>query len=115
MTMLATEPSHASSRRRFSLGDSARYRWAVASRAVAAIGGGYALSALCAAALSLLLPLARVEAVLTGTLAAFVIYPCAVMWAFAARTAWLAWAGLAVPSAVAGAAVWLAVRSGGAA
>lgn len=115
MNLLATASQDASSRRRFSLTDGARYRLAVASRAVAAIGGGYVLAALCGAALSLLLPLVRVEAVLTGTLASFVVYTCAVMWAFAARTAWLAWAGLAVPSAVAGAAVWLAVRGGGAA
>ena len=115
MNLLATASQDASSRRRFSLTDGARYRLAVASRAVAAIGGGYVLAALCGAALSLLLPLVRVEAVLTGTLASFVVYTCAVMWAFAARTAWLAWAGLAVPSAVVGAAVWLAVRGGGAA
>ena len=48
-----------------------RYRLAVASRAAAAIAGGYAVAALSAAALALALPawtgMARSEAVLTGT------------------------------------------------
>lgn len=76
-----------------------RRRLAVVSRAIAAIGGGYALGALAAAALSLWLPGPRAEAVLTGTLASFVVFACAAMWVFAARTAWRAWAGLAVPAA----------------
>jgi len=115
MNLQATDSPHAAPRRRLVLSAAARYRWAVASRAVAAIGGGYGLSALCAATLSLFLPIERPEAVLTGTLAAFVVYPCAVMWVFAARTAWQAWLWLAVPCAVLGAALWLALRSGGAA
>lgn len=84
----------------------ARYRLAVAARAIAAIGGGYALSALAAIALSLHLPLHRAEAVITGTLAAFVLYTVAVMWAFAARTAWRAWIGLAAPCLVLAAWLW---------
>ncbi len=73
-----------------------RYRLAVAARAVAAIAGGYALAALSAAALSVALPLSRPEASLTGTLASFGAYACAVMWVFAARTALWAWLGLLV-------------------
>ena len=79
------------------------YRLGVASRALAAIGGGYVVAALAAAVLSLWLPIARVEATLAGTLASFVVYVCAVMWVFAARSAWRAWLGLAVPAAVLGA------------
>nr|WP_184532598.1 DUF3649 domain-containing protein [Variovorax sp. Sphag1AA] len=79
------------------------YRLAVASRAIAAIAGGYALSALTAAALALWLPLSRIEAALTGTLLSFVVYVCAVMWVFAARNAWHAWFGISVPIAVLGA------------
>lgn len=71
----------------------------MASRAVAAIGGGYALGALAAAALSLWLPGPPAEAVLTGTLASFLVFACAALWAFAARTAWRAWVGLAAPAA----------------
>lgn len=93
----------------------ARYRLAVASRATAAIGGGYALSALAAMAMALYLPLHRAEAVITGTLASFVFYTGAVIWAFAARTAWSAWGGLALPSLLLACGLWLAQGMGGAA
>ena len=84
-----------------------RHRIDVALRAVAGIGGGYLLSSLCAAALALFLPLARAEAVITGTLASFVIYTCAVMWAFAARSARAAWLGLGLPALGAGLVAWM--------
>jgi hypothetical protein len=80
-----------------------RYRLGVASRAVAAIGGGYVLGALASASLALFLPTNRLEASLTGTLASFIVYALAVMWVFAARTAWRAWLGLLIPCAVLGA------------
>ncbi|WP_444813320.1 DUF3649 domain-containing protein [Variovorax saccharolyticus] len=86
-------------------------RLAVASRALAAIGGGYAVAALSAAVLALWLPLERVEATLAATLASFVIHVCAVMWVFAARSAWRAWLGLAVPAALLG--VLLLARQAG--
>lgn len=75
------------------------YRLGVASRAVAAIGGGYALSALAATVMALYLPGSRVEAALAGMLASFAIYTGAVMWVFAVRTAWHAWLGLLIASA----------------
>lgn len=93
----------------------ARYRLAVASRALAAIGGGYALSALAATAAALYLPLHRAEAVITGTLASFVVYTCAVLWAFAARSAWRAWGGLALPCLLLAGGLWLAHGAGAAA
>lgn len=83
-----------------------RHRIDVALRAVAGIGGGYGLSALCAAALALFLPLARAESVITGTLLSFVVYTGAVMWAFAARSALRAWLGLAAPALPLGLALW---------
>lgn len=110
-TSMPAEPKPAKVR----LGTPLRYRLAVASRALAAIVGGYVLSALVAIAMALWLPLARAEAVITGTLASFVVYTCAVMWVFAARDAWRAWAGLAAPSAVLAIVLWVAQRSGGAA
>jgi len=83
-----------------------RYRAGVAVRAVAAIGGGYALSGLWSAAIALYLPASPGEAAVTATLVAFVIYPCAVMWVFAMRSAARAWLGLliaaALPAAVLG-------------
>jgi hypothetical protein len=80
------------------LSQPARTRIDVALRAVAAVGGGYLLAALTAAVLGLHLPMSRVDAVAAGTLFALVVYPCAVMWCFAARTAARAWLGLAVPA-----------------
>lgn len=77
-----------------------RYRAGVAVRALAAIPGGYALSAAWAAALALILPTVRVEAALTATMTALVIYPCAVMWCFGARTALRAIAGLLIAGAL---------------
>lgn len=84
-----------------------RYRLAVLSRTVAAIGGGYGLSALVAAALAVSLPTTRAEAAMTGTLAAFVVYPVAVMWVFATANALRAWTGLALAALLPGAVVVL--------
>ncbi|BDB26143.1 DUF3649 domain-containing protein [Cupriavidus sp. P-10] len=75
-----------------------RYRAGVASRAVAAIAGGYALAALSTAALAVSLPLPRPEAVTAATLLSFAVYAAAAVWVFAVRHAWRAWAGLALPA-----------------
>ncbi|MDN2708537.1 DUF3649 domain-containing protein [Janthinobacterium sp. SUN118] len=76
------------------------YRLGVASRSVAAIAGGYLLAALVTMLLSVSLPMARSEAVMTATLLSFAIYTCAVMWVFATASALRAWLGLAIPAAV---------------
>lgn len=76
---------------------------ALASRIVAALFGGYGLAALASVA-ALALPLDRPQAVLTGMQASFLVYAVAVIWVFAARSAWRAWSGLlivAVPLALA--------------
>ena len=88
------------------------YRGAVLVRAVAAIGGGYGVAALWAAAIATWLPASKVEAALTGTLIALVVYPCAVMWCFAARSAVRAWVGLALVAILPACA--LALHGGGA-
>jgi len=94
-----------------------RYRLGVASRAIAAIAGGYGVAALSAAALALCLPaafgMARSEAAMTGTLASFIVFALAVMWVFAARTAWRAWSGLVIAAVVPGSLVLLLTRAGG--
>ena len=72
-------------------------RAAVLSRLLAALLGGYALSALLTAVLALHLPLEPSEAVLVGTMLSFLVYALAVMWAFAARHALRAWTGLLAP------------------
>lgn len=79
-----------------------RYRLGVASRAVAAIVGAYAVAAASTAVLSLALPMPRVDAVMTATLLSFTVYTCAVIWVFAARDALRAWLGIGVPTVVMG-------------
>ncbi|SFP44084.1 Protein of unknown function [Variovorax sp. OK605] len=94
-----------------------RYRLGVASRAVAAIAGGYGVAALSAALLALCLPalfgMARSEAAMTGTLASFLVFAIAVMWVFAARTALRAWSGLAIAAVPMGLLLALLMRSAG--
>ena len=89
------------------------YRMAIASRAMAAILGGYAVAALATGCVSLVLAqwtgMARPEAVVTSTLLSFLWFALAVVWVFAADTAWRAWIGLIVPAAVL-ALGWLALR-----
>ncbi|MBW8774246.1 MAG: DUF3649 domain-containing protein [Stenotrophomonas sp.] len=86
-----------------------RYRGAVASRALAALGGGYLLaSALAAAVGAHLQPLlsdSRSEAAVAGVMLGFVAYASAFMTAFATRNAWRAWAGVLGPALALGATV----------
>lgn len=83
------------------------------SRIVAALFGGYALAALTSVA-AVALPMRRTEAVFTGMLLSFVVYALAVIWVFAVRSAWRAWAGLAVAAVPLLLAAW-PVWKGGAA
>jgi hypothetical protein len=79
-----------------------------AARIVAAVAGGYALAALVSVA-ALALPIAPVQAVLTGMLASFLVYAGAVVWSFAARSALRAWIGLllaAAPLALVAGPIW---------
>lgn len=85
----------------------AHYRWAVFSRAIAAVLGGYALAYIAAAGMSVWLPMARADAVLTATMLAFVIYALAVMWVFFAHNTLRAWAGIVVPTAVLAILFWI--------
>jgi hypothetical protein len=75
------------------------------SRIVAGLFGGYALAALCSVA-AVALPMAPTEAVLTGMLASFVVYVCAVVWVFAVRSATRAWVGLAIAALPLSLAAW---------
>ena len=90
----------------------AAYRLAVTSRALAAVVGGYLMASLAAVCLALWLPTSRVDAVITGMMSSFVFYLLAVLWCFACRTAWRAWCGVMLPSALfatlAGVGVWMA-------
>ncbi|MFJ1301381.1 DUF3649 domain-containing protein [Pseudomonadota bacterium AL_CKDN230030165-1A_HGKHYDSX7] len=84
-----------------------RYRFIVASRAVAAIGGGYLLASAVAAALAVWLPLSRLDAVVIAQLTSFVVYACAVIWVFATRTTVRAWVGVIAPALVFGLLYWV--------
>lgn len=88
--------------------DRARSVGPLISRIVAALFGGYALAALGSVAV-LALPASKPQAVLSGMLLSFIIYTCAVIWVFAVRSAWRAWAGLvlaAIPLLLAAWHVW---------
>ncbi|MGH8449450.1 DUF3649 domain-containing protein [Pseudomonas sp.] len=88
------------------------YRLAVTSRVLAAVVGGYLMASLASICLALWLPTSRADAVVTGMMSSFVFYLLAVLWCFACRTAWRAWAGVMVPSALfatlAGVGFWMA-------
>ncbi|SEK78404.1 Protein of unknown function [Stigmatella aurantiaca] len=62
----------------------------VALRVVAAALGGFALAYTATAFLSVWLPLARTDRVMFASLASFAVYTGAILYAFAARTAWRA-------------------------
>ena len=72
------------------------------SRVGAAAFGGYALTYACTAWLSVVLPLAKSEAVLTASMISFVIYTAAILWAFAATTPMGAWLVLLIATELLG-------------
>lgn len=72
----------------------------IASRAAAAILGGYLLASASILACAAVLPGLRAEAVMTTSLLSYAIYTGAALWAFAARSARRAWLGLLAPSTV---------------
>ncbi len=89
----------------------ARYRWAVASRSIAALFGGYALAAAWAICMSLWLQrfgMARMDAVTTAGILSFVVQVCAVIWVFAVTSMRRAWAGILIPTALLALGAWLA-------
>lgn len=106
--MEAASVSHTASEKRPKPGKcgavvSPRWRLAVASRVAAAVIGGYLLASLSSICLAQFLPLPRAEAVVLSMTLSFLVYLPAVLWCFACRTAWRAWWGLLLPSAVLGA------------
>lgn len=78
------------------------YRLAVTSRIVAALFGGYLMAALTSVCITQWVPMSRADAVVTGMLLSFLTYLLAVIWCFACRTAWRAWAGILLPAAILG-------------
>lgn len=84
----------------------------VGSRTVLALAGAYGVALVGAAALSVGLPLVRLDAALIALMAGFIIQLLGVLWVFAADTVLRALAGLVATACVLG--VWL-VQAGGAA
>ncbi|MEN5199202.1 DUF3649 domain-containing protein [Pseudomonas wadenswilerensis] len=87
------------------------YRLAVTSRSLAAVFGGYLLAAMASVCITLLLPVPRAEAVISGMMLSFLFYLVAFLWCFACRSAWQAWLGVLVPSLllamISGLAYWM--------
>ena len=94
--------------------DSARYRWAVASRVVAAFVGGYVLSSLLLLLLALVWPLPRAEAIGASTMVSFILYALIIIWAFSVKRLRTVWLGILSSSLLCGALVWWLMPGGGA-
>ncbi len=60
--------------------------------------GGYALASATTVLLSIALPMAPSEAVLTAMMSGIVVCACSALWAFASASAWKAWLGIAGPA-----------------
>jgi hypothetical protein len=82
---------------------------AIALRVAAAAIGGYALANTLSIALAAAFPLVRAEAALFALEISFVVHAGAVLWAFAARSAPAAWAGLLMATMLSGAVAWVLV------
>jgi hypothetical protein len=86
------------------------YRLRVASRALAAIGGGYALATACAVAGALgfqHLGLGRSDATMAASMLSFIAFAVVAMWCFGCATVQRAWLGWAVPTLLLAALAWL--------
>jgi hypothetical protein len=80
-------------------------RWALTSRVLAAVVGGYLFTSLVTLAVSLLLPLLgvpRAQGVLAATMGSFLVYAAVILAVFHARSAWRAWRGLLLASVLPG-------------
>lgn len=77
-------------------------QWEILARTVIGAGGGYLLSAGFAVSLAELLPMPRADAGLLATMLAFLVFACAVVWAFAGRTLRAVAIGVLVPALVFG-------------
>ncbi|MGE4303653.1 MAG: DUF3649 domain-containing protein [Novosphingobium sp.] len=74
------------------------YRLAVLSRTVAAIFGSYALAVTSTFAVAALV-MGR-DGIQLGAMIGFLLYTGGVIWCFATASAWRAWAGIAIATAL---------------
>lgn len=70
--------------------------WLTLSRITAALLGGYAFTYTFTAAVARLLPFDPIDAMITATLLSFVVYTLAILWAFACRSLFKVWVGVAL-------------------
>ena len=91
-------------------------RWAVFSRILAAILGGYALATSCALFIGQLLlsNAGKYQAIHIGLLLSFLVYACAAMWVFSLSNATKAWIGLIKWNLVFLLGTWLLMQFAGA-
>ena len=93
--------------------DSARYRWAVFSRVLAAFVGGYVLSSLLSLLLALLWPIPQAEAIGASTMLSFIFYALIIIWAFNTRRLRTVWLCILLSSVLCLALVWWLMPGGG--
>lgn len=70
------------------------------SRTLAGVAGGYGCAVLMTILLAKTVPADRAQALSAGMMSSFVVWVTVMIWAFAARTAFVAWLGVAIFAAV---------------
>lgn len=89
-----------------------RNRLHVLARAIAAIIGGYVVTALAVACLARMLPMRAAEASIAATLASFAIYAGIILAIFSAKSMRRVWIGLGGALLLLGAALYLSILTG---
>ena len=79
----------------------------VVARVFAAVILGYVLANTTSILVGFLLPLPKVDSVLSASLLSFAIYTAVIMWVFAVKTLRKMWWGLCLASLATGVAAWL--------
>lgn len=92
--------------------ETARYRWAIASRVLAAFVGGYILSSLLLLLLALIWPLPQAEAIAASTMLSFILYLLIIIWAFSTKRLRTVWLGMLLSSLLCFALVWWLMPGG---
>ncbi|WP_313435539.1 DUF3649 domain-containing protein [Stenotrophomonas sp.] len=100
----SSSPAGTPAAKRVARGNGHALLWA---RGGLALLGGYAVAACWAAALARLLPGATADATLVATMAAFVVYALAAIWAYAARSTLRATLGLLLAGGLGALLAWL--------
>lgn len=95
-----------------SMTKSVRYRWLMVARLLAAIVGGYALTASATVLLALIWPLPKAEAVAASTLVSFAVYALIIIWIIATKSLRTIWLSLVGAVAICSSLSWLLLGVG---